>query len=62
MVKKFIVIVHLILFGINVGNIVHFKSNDAMISLGIIFFTGYLALQNIMNRMLDKQEDQITNR
>jgi hypothetical protein len=53
MVNKIIVIFHLVILGIIVGGTVHFKNTDEIISLGTIFFTGYLALHNIINRMLD---------
>jgi hypothetical protein len=62
MVKKFIVIVHLIILGIIVGGSIHFKSNNEIISLVTIFFTGFLALQNIIHKMLDTQEDRTLNK
>jgi hypothetical protein len=62
MVKKIIVIFHLVIIGIIVGGTVHFKNTDEITSLGTIFFTGYLALHNIINRMLDKQKEHISNK
>ena len=62
MVKKFIVIVHLIIFGIIIGDTVHFKSNDEILSLVTIFFAGLLALQNIVHKMLDTQEERTSNK
>jgi hypothetical protein len=62
MVKKFIVIVHLIIFGIIIGGTVHLKSNDEIISIVTIFFTGLLALQNIIHKMLDTQEERTSNK
>jgi hypothetical protein len=62
MVKKFIVIVHLIMLGIIVCGTVHFKSNNEIISLVTIFFTGFLALQNIIHKMVDTQEERTPNK
>ncbi|MDP4106449.1 MAG: hypothetical protein Q8935_16050 [Bacillota bacterium] len=62
MVNKIIVILHIVVLGIIVAGTVHFKSTNAIISVGTIFFTGCLALYNTINRMLDKQEEHISNR
>jgi hypothetical protein len=62
MVNKIIVIFHLVMIGIIVGETVHFKHTDEIISLVTIFFAGCLALHNIINRMLDKQEEHVSNK
>ncbi|WML53515.1 hypothetical protein RCG17_02155 [Neobacillus sp. PS3-12] len=62
MEKRFVVIIHLIIFGFIIGGTVHFRSNDEAISLVTIFFTGILALQNIIHKMFDTHKGRTSNK
>lgn len=59
---KFILIFHLILIGIMVGEIVHYQIVEEIITIATFFITGGLALQNIINRILNERDDHIYNK
>jgi hypothetical protein len=55
MKSKFIVILHILILGIMVGSLAPFKIINEISSLGLLFATGCLVLQNTIKRMLDER-------
>lgn len=47
---KFVLLLYVIVFGVIVGMVRDTNTNVPMM-LGTLFFTGFLALQNIVNRL-----------